>query len=434
VSDIVTDAEDGRDIILITVPILTSDSTFSGALVGAIHIEDMPLSDLIKRLKVGDEGFAYLVDSHGRTVFHPDPQHLSADFSDRSYVKDVTSGLSGGGIERLANGERVVVGFAPIEQTGWGLIVREPWEEVIGPVSTHRIVALFVATILALVTTWLLWRAIGRIDRPIQQLCQQTKRLAAGEMTDPIIMSDIQELDDLAQAFGFMAHQITSYRAGLRQYLSAITQSQEDERRRIARELHDETAQNIIAIDRQLELLLATEKNPEHEIRLKQLQSMLVETVQGVRAISRNLRPLMLEDLGLIPALHTMLNSYNEEVPDVQFTLDLIGEPTNLSAQQELGLYRIAQEAVTNSRKHAHASEIRVTIAFEDSTVRVLVRDNGQGFEPPSSFVEYSLKNSYGLMGIQERAWALGGTLDINSSPGKGAQLRVSIPIGEHRE
>jgi signal transduction histidine kinase len=100
-----------------------------------------------------------------------------------------------------------------------------------------------------------------------------------------------------------------------------------------------------------------------------------------------------------------------------------------LDAEQELALYRITQEALTNIRKHACATGIRVDLVFDDSTVRLEIHDDGCGFEVPGLFSEYGQRGSFGLMGIQERVWAVGGSLAIESEPGRGTRLSVTVPV-----
>lgn len=167
--------------------------------------------------------------------------------------------------------------------------------------------------------------------------------------------------------------------------------------------------------------------------RLTELQTMVTETLRGVRQISRDLRPLVLEDLGLIPALRTLVRAMREgegAVPHAR--LDVSGTPVNLSPDQDLALYRITQEALANVRKHAHATGVRVDLSHDTSTVQLEIRDDGQGFEVPAALIELARRCSFGLVGIQERVWAVDGALSVTSAPGHGTRLCVTMPI-EHR-
>jgi HAMP domain-containing protein len=317
-SNVLIDKRTGQDMVVIAVPILDDQGEFKGALLGTIHLHTTPLSDPILKLSVGDEGFAYMVDSQGRAIFHPDPYEVGLDFSNREAVAKVIAGEAGGLLWESPSGERLVQGFAPVEGTGWGLIVREPWEAVIEPVRHFETVAGVAVAFALLITALLLWRGTLRITSPIRSLVTQTRKLAEGEKIESVPPSGLLEVDMLGQAFDQMAARIHSYRVGLRRYVGAITSSQEEERKRIARELHDETVQNLVAILRRIELLQTHESNRDDLKRLKELQDTVEETLRGVRQISRDLRPLALEDLGFIPALQAQVTSAQEDGLQVQ--------------------------------------------------------------------------------------------------------------------
>jgi signal transduction histidine kinase len=425
-SDVLVDSHTGQDMVIITVPLLDDQNEFKGALLGAIHLHTTPLSDPILRLSVGDEGFAYLVDGQGKAIFHPDPYEVGSDFSDREAVMEVTAGKTGGLLWENPSGDLLVQGFAPVGGTGWGLIVREPWQEVIQPIRHFQIIAGIVVILAIIITVLFLWRGTQRITSPIRSLVAQTRNLSEGETIESVPISGLQEVDMLAQAFEQMAVRITSYRAGLRRYVEAITTSQEEERRRIARELHDETIQNLVAISRRIELLQSHEVNSVDLKRLSDLQSTVEETLRGVRQICRDLRPLALEDLGFIPALQAHV-SINQEA-GLNASLEVKGQPDKLHPGQELALYRIIQEALANARKHAHAERINIRLAYEDGFVQLEIQDNGVGFDVPSTLNELAQYGNFGLIGIQERVWSVGGALDIISSPGKGTRLYIRVP------
>lgn len=424
-SDVLVDKRTGQDMVVIAVPILDDQDEFRGAMLGVIHLHTTPLSDPILKLSVGDDGFAYLVDSQGRAIFHPDPYEVGLDFSNRDAVARVIAGETGGLLWESPTGERLVQGFAPVAGTGWGLIVREPWEAVIEPISHFETAAGAAVALTLLITAFLLWRGTLRITSPIRSLVAQTRKLAEGEKIEPIPPSGLLEVDMLGQAFDQMAARITSYRAGLRRYVGAITTSQEEERKRIARELHDETVQNLVAILRRIELLQTYEANSEDLKRLKGLQDMVEETLRGVRQISRDLRPLALEDLGFIPALQAQVNMAQEDGLQVQLVVR--GQPDKLPPDNELALYRIAQEALTNARKHAQATRVEIMLVFEIKFVHLKIFDNGVGFSVPPSLTELAQQGNFGLLGIQERVWSVGGTLDIVSSPDKGTHLHIKV-------
>ena len=226
-----------------------------------------------------------------------------------------------------------------------------------------------------------------------------------------------------------MGAQISAYRLGLRRYVGAITKSQEEERLRIARELHDDTIQSLLALSRRLELYQSSESNLERREKLAVLQDMATKTLVGIRQISRDLRPLILEDMGLIPALQTLVRAArlgDGAIPHVKFRT--MGQQFSISPELELALYRITQEALTNICRHAHATGVTVELSYGPEVVKLEIADDGKGFEEPWSLTDFAQQDHFGLLGIQERVWGAGGSLSIHSSPDQGTRLIVTIP------
>lgn len=430
VSHVLTDPRNGESLIIIGTPTLDQQKRFVGALLGGVYLRDADLGAAVKKLTIGDHGFAYLVDAQGRVIFHPDASKIGLDYSNRPFVDRVTAGESGGTLWIGSTGERLVQGYAPVSTAGWGLIVVEPWEDLVAPVQTYSTTLTLTGLGGIAIIALLLWYGVRRITNPVRRLAEETNRLAAGETVEPVALGGILEIDLLGHSFNRMAAQIASYRAGLRRYLGAMTKSQEDERRRLARELHDETTQSLLAITRRLELYQAFESDREKLKQLEELQAMLAETLGGIRQISRDLRPLILEDLGLVPALEVLTRTSRENnEAHLETNLEVTGEPFPLSPEQELSLYRITQEALANVRRHACAKQARVNLTFERKTLQLVVTDNGKGFRVPSALAELAQQGHFGLMGIQERVWAVGGSLSLQSNPGHGTEVVVTIPV-----
>ena len=427
-SDVVTHALTGKNIIIIAVPITHRDQ-FAGALIGAMYLDNAPLEESMHQLTIGQGGFAYLVDNNGRVIFHPRVENIGADFNDRPFVRNVIAGESGGTLWVSPSGEQLVQGYVPITATGWGLIVREPWEAVSAPARLYGASALLSSFVVVLLSVYLLWRSARDISRPIRHLAQQSLQLAAGQKVEAFEGSRMEEVDTLGRAFDRMASQIAVYRAGLRRYLGAITHSQEAERQRIAHELHDETAQSLLAITRHLELYQSNESNPTRRAQLHELQLMLTATLEGVRRISYALRPPALDDLGLIPALQGLVDAARTG-PDTVTTANLIinGSPYPLLPDRELALYRIVQEALNNVRRHAQAKTVEVELTFTPSALHLTITDDGIGFVAPPTLATLAHQGHFGLMDIQERVWAMNGELEVITAPGQGTRLHITLP------
>jgi len=428
-SQLMFSASSSEPYILVGMPIIDEGGVFRGALIGAARARTSSLANPIRQVKVGEDGFAYLLDGSGKVIYHRDESQIGEDYSDRSFYRQAISDDADAGIMISPNGERLVEADAPIAAAGWILIVQESWDSAAAPARRYNIVSIVLATITVLIIVIIIVQGLRRISLPIHFLDEQTDRLSRGIPMQAFSQTGIRELDDLESSFDEMARQISTYRAGVHRFIKALNQSQESERRRIARDLHDETVQNLLAISRQVEIYQRSETEPQKLERLRELQRVIGETQKGLRRIIRDLRPLILEDLGLIPALQALLRGLREgpqAVPHVHFELE--GEPVPLSSEHELAFYRITQEALNNIRKHSGATGAQVKLAFRGDRVVLEIEDNGHGFQVPPSIADFSQYGHFGLMGIQERVWALGGELLIESGS-RGTRLCIETPI-----
>jgi two-component system sensor histidine kinase UhpB len=212
-----------------------------------------------------------------------------------------------------------------------------------------------------------------------------------------------------------------------RHLLARAISAQEEERRRVARELHDETGQALSAI---LVGLRSLEESPTIAAArtiARRLRDLAAVTVRDVGRIARGLRPSVLDDLGLLPALRR----YAEELGDArQLTVRITDDGCNrLPPEIETTLYRIIQEALTNVARHAHAGGAEVGIARHDGRVRAVIRDDGIGFDVGTALAPTARRQALGLMGIEERAALVGGRVEITSSTGAGTSITVDLPL-----
>ena len=216
----------------------------------------------------------------------------------------------------------------------------------------------------------------------------------------------------------------------LRFYARRIMQAQEDERKRIARELHDDTIQSLIALSRRLEVLTTSiGLLPTDAVQyISRLQGAVGDMIKRVRRFSQDLRPPILDDLGLLPTLEELTEELDRQ-DGLKAKFIVVGEERRLSSEIELTLFRIAQEALNNVRRHAQANSAVITVELSNSAVKMTIQDDGQGFEPPMSTEHPATSGKLGLVGMQERARLLGGTLVVDSAPGKGTKVIIKVPI-----
>ncbi len=428
-SDIIKEPGSGEDIIVIAVPIEKPNGDFVGVIAGRFYLSFQRLGQEIQKLRVGEEGTAYLVDRTGRLIYHPSSNLIGTDFSSREAVKQLQQGDLVGAVTSRENGQpSTVEGYAVVEVTGWGLVIGEPWTQVVEPAQNAlRPVAIVLVVGLVTVAAFVSL-GVQAVTDPIQNLVMQTRQVTAGDYDAQVTLSRIKEIRELGTAFNEMVEQIRKYRAGVRQYVADITQSQEEERKRIARELHDDTVQSLIAIGQRIELIKEMLDDPiETRTRLGELRTMVTGAIASVRQFSRDLRPLTLEDLGLVAAMQYLVNQLAQsEGIDVHFKVE--GTAEGLPADMEVAIYRILQEALNNVKKHADATEVNVLAQFTEKEIGLTVQDNGRGFIVPDSITDFASSGGFGVMGLHERAQLFGGHIVVESQPFEGTTIRMLMP------
>ena len=213
----------------------------------------------------------------------------------------------------------------------------------------------------------------------------------------------------------------------MRFYIAEITKAQEEERKRIARELHDDTAQSLATLSLDIEAISAAKDQLSQEAvqRLEELRAKTVTMLGGLRRFVHELRPADLDQVGLVPALESLSKELSNEVK-ITARVEVTGSERRLPGDAELVLFRIAQEALRNVRKHSEATEAVIRVEFAPGTVRMNVIDNGCGFEVPEVPGDFAGNGKLGLIGMHERA-RLDGSFSVQSQVGKGTTVTVEV-------
>jgi signal transduction histidine kinase len=215
--------------------------------------------------------------------------------------------------------------------------------------------------------------------------------------------------------------------------LNQVVDAQEMERKRIARELHDATGQSLTAIAlglRGVEMHIENFDSPQLGLQGKvhEIKTYSTNALGELHQIIADLRPQILDDMGLAAALKWYVQNYQQR-RSLPTDLVVEGSPFRLPAEYETVLFRITQEALTNIAKHARATRVVVTLSFSPADVRLTVQDNGRGFDPEQALQRDGRNAGWGLLGMRERASLIGGQVVVESSPGQGACIRVTVPI-----
>ena len=216
----------------------------------------------------------------------------------------------------------------------------------------------------------------------------------------------------------------------LRFYLQEVTKAQEEERKRIARELHDDTTQALVVLSRQLDELASGDKelSKDGKLLLENLRQQTNSTMEGVRRLTQDLRPPTLDRLGLLPALEWLASDVGKH-SGIIVEVKMHGAARRLPAEAELLLFRIAQEALRNVWRHSQATSAEVIVEFGEGKTRITIKDNGKGFNLPQTMGDLARDGKLGLAGIQERAQLLGGSVKVESEPGRGTTVTIEAPI-----
>ncbi|HSB00027.1 MAG TPA: ATP-binding protein [Anaerolineales bacterium] len=393
---------------------------------GAFSPKSLAAQVLSASYPANSHAMIILVDSSRRVLFAnggADSQSLTANYPG---VTEALRGESGTSYEKVGKSEHVVA-YSPIPPTGWALLTEEDWQAVVSPslqATQMAPLVLVPAFLLALIA---LWFGVRRIVQPLQQLESKAAALAWGDfetIKEPV--GGISEVQHLQKELTEMARKVQAAQEGLHDYIGAITSAQEEERMRLARDLHDDTIQAVIALKQRVQLAQRSVREKNTRKSLGELEALAEQTIENLRRLTRALRPIYLEDLGLVTALEMLANE-TSQANSLEISFRHSGKERRLSGEVELALYRIAQEALNNVVRHAKAKHASLQIVFEKE-IKLEVADDGSGFNVPKSPTDFAPSGHFGLLGIRERADLIGARLEVKSEVGQGTQLIIHLP------
>jgi two-component system sensor histidine kinase UhpB len=263
--------------------------------------------------------------------------------------------------------------------------------------------------------------------RPLDDVTETMKAIRAGHrgIRVPEITDDPQ-IEQLSKSLNSMLNSMERQR---KRAAASVIQAQEEERKRIARELHDETSQSLTGLVIGIRMVEETipDEQPDLRERLQNINDLAHATLNEVHTMAVRLRPSVLDDLGLSAALRSYVKEFSENT-GINVDLQLLAMAERLSPEMETVLYRVVQEALTNVARHSGAGNCRVILQRKDAKLEGVISDDGRGFDSETVMMSEN-GSGLGLHGMKERIELVGGSLDFDSRPNEGATVYIEVPI-----
>lgn len=301
---------------------------------------------------------------------------------------------------------------------------------------------LVVTVMLTLVVLGAGYLLTGVLTRPLRDLTEIAGSVAEGDFSQRAFVTSQDEIGKLAAVLNLMCERLTNYRREIEykermrvDLLQRLIGAQEEERKRVARELHDQTSQSLTSLAVELKALEAAKDLAEVRRHARRLREVASTTLGEVHHLATELRPTLLDDLGLVAAVEHHVEELRRR-HGVSVDFETVGpwDPDTLPAEAETALYRICQEALTNAVRHAEARRMSVVLTRRPNSLVAIIEDDGKGFSVDEVLGATRGEENLGLFGMQERAALLGGKLTIESNPGCGTTVFVEIPCPSERE
>ncbi len=305
--------------------------------------------------------------------------------------------------------------------------------QTLGDVTLSLLLTTLVVSLAGLGLAFLLIRVL---TRPVKQLVEATESIARGDLESRVPVWANDEIGQLQRAFNDMTAELARARAerkgreALRlELLQRVISAQEEERKRVARELHDETAQSLTSLMVNLKVLQKATSLSRAQEQAGELRKLTGDTLMAIHNLAVQLRPSVLDDLGLKAAIEQHAREYASR-HGIAVDTHIHGlDGRRLPPEVETALYRIIQEAMTNTAKYARASTVSVLLEIRNGRARAIIEDDGVGFDVDALLVSTPKEYKLGIFGMRERAELLGGKLSIESAPGRGTTIIADVPL-----
>jgi signal transduction histidine kinase len=435
--------------------------------IGEIDPAGPRFTSLVSRSELGEGGSVDLLDTAGFVLASTDRDRAGFRTDHSALVQRVLDGRQPSvetcqGCAQPSSADRVteVMAVAPLSAAPWVVAVRQPERRAFAPVLALGKDILLLGSVLLALALLFAWGVARSVRNPLGVLTGAAARIAEGNLDLPIPALGEDEVGGLGRSLEYMRTQLkasideveranaeleervrerTRELEGLYrelqvreewrgQLLAKVIGAQEDERKRLARELHDETSQTLSALAMRLETAVAAFPHDLARQRLVEAKDLTVRILDELHRLIYDLRPSVLDDLGLLSAIRWYAERHLEPL-GVTVRWEFSGQERRLQPQIETALFRVVQEAITNIAKYAHAATVLIQCVLKDDGIAIEIEDDGDGFDPARLAAAGDARRGLGLMGMRERVELLGGAIEIDAAPGKGVRIAVSVPL-----
>jgi signal transduction histidine kinase len=465
VSNIYTLEPSGRKLMFVLVPLKDKHGNSVGVAGGEIDPTNPALTRMLGLINMGKNMFIDVVDSNGVVISSSEKTRILTQCNRGQFFPGIISEkrervttchschITGSKNEK----KNMILAFVPLEMAPWGIAIQEPEDEVFSAAS--RLKRTFAAlAVIFIGTAFILTIGISRsIVNPLNDLIRGTDRIAGGDLSEPVPVQGTDEIGLLSRSFETMRLKLVESMERIMQHaqeletrvrertlqinasrqrgeilLEKVISSQEDERKRLARELHDDTLQELSAALMKIDMC----KLHPHDITLAKvdnIRGIIGQALDGVVGIIQNLRPTLLDDLGLVPAIKSLLDLHLSD-KGINYFINTYGvTDRRFRPETEITLFRIVQEAVANTARHSHADNLFIMIKIMNNTIYMDIEDDGDGFDLNSLYTggtrDAKDLRGLGLLGIRERVTLIGGKIDVCSMPGMGTRIEIQLPL-----
>lgn len=462
ISNVYTIEPSKQKVIFMMAPLWDGDGMTTGIVGGILSPTSHPINQLLQNIKVGDNSFVDIIDANEIVVASDNPSrvlgHHDRNLELGNMIKAGKTGIveCKYGYSQGFSPEKPVdrLAVAPLSVASWGIIVGQAEKEIFAPANS--LWKKFIALMLIFIGTSIVLSIImtKNIVKPLKLLISATDNIASGDLSTPVGNMGSDEILTLSKSFDAMRQrlaeslekleiqnvelekrvaertkEVIESRKKIEQLLKQIISSQEEERKRISRELHDSIIQDISACLIKIDTFKLS-LEPSIPDKIDDIRNIIMKAIDNIYKVIRDMRPSILDDLGIEASIIGILNRHLKEnginyYLDIDFSLD-----KKLSPEDEITLFRILQEAIINITRHSNAGNVFVTIENMESHVKICMEDDGIGFDIQEVESRPFVNNrGLGILGMKERASLIGWDINIHSNSNEGTNICILIPL-----